>query len=62
MDLFDYKPRLYKEHNKPLPFKEREVQFANRANIMKPPWDFRQSRRIRAMDVGVMGTSPGSLR
>ena len=42
MDLFDYKPRLYKEHNKPLPFKEREIQFANRANIMKPPWDFRR--------------------
>jgi hypothetical protein len=42
VDLFDYKPRLYKEHNKPLPFKEREVQFANRANIMKPPWDFRR--------------------
>ncbi|MBC8245905.1 MAG: DUF1501 domain-containing protein [Verrucomicrobia bacterium] len=42
VDLFDYKPRLYKEHDKPLPFKEREVQFANRANIMKPPWDFRR--------------------
>ena len=42
VDLFDYKPRLYKEHNKPLPFKEREIQFANRANIMKPPWDFRR--------------------
>jgi|TARA_B100000959_G_scaffold287251_1_gene370482 hypothetical protein len=42
VDLFDYKPRLYKDHDKPLPFKEREVQFANRANIMKPPWGFRQ--------------------
>ena len=42
VDLFDYKPRLYKEHDKPLPFKEREVQFANRANIMKPPWGFRR--------------------
>ncbi len=42
IDLFDYKPRLYKEHDKPLPFKEREVQFANRANIMKPPWGFRR--------------------
>jgi len=43
VDLFDYKPRLYKEHDKPLPFKEREVQFANRANIMKPPWGFRRA-------------------
>ncbi len=42
VDLFDYKPRLYTEHDKPLPFQERAVQFASRGNLMRPPWGFRQ--------------------
>ncbi len=42
IDLFDYKPRLFADHDKPLPFKERSVQFASRGNIMRPLWDFRQ--------------------
>lgn len=42
VDTFDYKPHLSKFHDKPLPFKERSVQFAPRANIMKSPWSFRQ--------------------
>lgn len=42
VDLFDYKPNLIKYHGKPLPFAERKVQFAKRANILAPMWDFRQ--------------------
>ena len=42
VDLFDYKPKLYSEHGKPLPFPERSVQFAARGNIFAPPWKFRQ--------------------
>jgi hypothetical protein len=42
VDLFDYKPRLAKDHGKPLPFPERKVQFAKRGNLLKPPWELRQ--------------------
>ena len=36
VDLFDYKPRLYKEHDKPLPFKEREVQSVSYTHLTLP--------------------------
>lgn len=45
VDLFDYKQNLVKYNGKPLPFSERKVQFAKRANILAPMWDFRQVGR-----------------
>lgn len=42
VDLFDYKPKLFSQNGKPLPFPERSVQFAARGNILAPPWKLRQ--------------------
>lgn len=42
IDLFDYKPRLKQDAGKPLPFPEREVQFAERGHLMASPWAFRR--------------------
>lgn len=43
VDTFDPKPRLVKDHGKPLPFK-RPLAFAdgNAGPLMKPLWDFKQ--------------------
>lgn len=41
VDLFDHKPMLDRDDGKPLPFKERGVQFAERGNLMRSPWKFR---------------------
>lgn len=41
IDLFDHKPMLDRDDGKPLPFKERGVQFAERGNLMRSPWKFR---------------------
>ena len=43
IDLFDPKPLLDRDHGKPLPFKERGVQFAKRGNLMRSPWKFRRT-------------------
>ncbi|MEC9091213.1 MAG: DUF1501 domain-containing protein [Planctomycetota bacterium] len=42
VDTFDYKPALAKYDGKPLPFKGSRVVFAQRGNLMKSPWKFRQ--------------------
>ena len=42
VDTFDYKPDLAKFDGKPLPFKGSRVVFAQRGNLMKSPWKFRQ--------------------
>jgi hypothetical protein len=43
MDTFDPKPRLTRDHGKPLPFK-RPLTFAegNVGNLLKSPWEFRR--------------------
>ncbi len=41
IDLFDQKPMLDRDDGKPLPFKERGVQFSKRGNLMRSPWKFR---------------------
>jgi hypothetical protein len=43
MDTFDPKPRLIKDHGKPLPFK-RPLTFAegNVGNLLKSPWNFKK--------------------
>ena len=43
MDTFDPKPRLTKDHGKPLPFK-RPLTFAENSvgNLLKSPWEFRK--------------------
>src|SRR4051812_47711439 len=43
LDTFDPKPRLTKDHGKPLPFK-RPLTFAEASvgNLLKSPWEFRK--------------------
>src|SRR5215207_9231041 len=43
MDTFDPKPRLTRDHGKPLPFK-RPLTFAENSvgNLLKSPWEFRR--------------------
>ena len=40
VDTFDYKPRLQKDHGKPLPFPKPRVEFASTKNLLKSPWKF----------------------
>ncbi len=41
IDLWDYKPELYKRHDQPLPGEENLVTFQGKnGNLMRPPWDF----------------------
>ena len=42
VDTFDHKPELNRLDGKPLPFKGSRVVFAQRGNLMKSPWKFRQ--------------------
>ena len=42
IDLFDPKPELTKRDGQPLPFKGSRVVFAERGNLMRSPWKFRQ--------------------
>lgn len=42
MDTFDPKPRLDKEHGKPIKMKVEPTQFNNIGNVLKSPWKFRQ--------------------
>ena len=41
-DLFEYKPLLIRDDNKPLPFAKPDVQFNETGNLFKSPWDFKQ--------------------
>ena len=42
VDTFDYKPRLQKDHGKPLPFAKPRVQFAKTGTLLASPWKFRR--------------------
>jgi len=42
VDTFDPKPRLAKEHGKPMPVEVERTQFNNNGNIFASPWDFKQ--------------------
>ena len=42
MDTFDPKPRLDREHGKPIKVKTHPTQFNNVGNVLKSPWKFRQ--------------------
>ena len=42
LDTFDYKPRLVRDHGKPLPFDKPRVQFRDTKNLFRSPWRFRQ--------------------
>jgi hypothetical protein len=42
VDTFDYKPRLERDHGKPLPFDKPRVVSAETGNLLKSPWKFRQ--------------------
>ena len=41
-DLFEYKPLLVRDDNKPLPFAKPRVQFNETGNLFKSPWEFKQ--------------------
>ena len=41
-DLFEYKPLLIRDDNKPLPFAKPDVQFNETGNLFKSPWEFKQ--------------------
>ena len=43
LDTFDPKPRLARDHGKPMPVKVERTQFNNNGNIMASPFDFTQS-------------------
>jgi hypothetical protein len=45
VDTFDYKPRLERDHGKPLPFAKPRVQFAPTNNLLKSPWKFQRCGR-----------------
>nr|WP_309697720.1 DUF1501 domain-containing protein [Armatimonas sp.] len=42
MDTFDPKPRLEKDHGKPLPMDVPPTQFNNNGTILKSPWTFKK--------------------
>ncbi len=42
VDTFDYKPKLIRDHGKPLPFDKPRIQFAQTGNLLQSPWRFRQ--------------------
>ena len=42
VDTFDYKPRLQRDHGKPLPFEKPRVQFAETGMLLASPWKFRR--------------------
>lgn len=49
VDTFDYKPRLFQDHGKPLPFAKPRVQFAKTGNLGRPAWEFRPRGQCGAM-------------
>lgn len=42
LDMFDYKPLLIRDDDKPLPFAKPRVQFSSTSNILRSPWEFKQ--------------------
>ena len=40
VDTFDHKPRLQRDHGKPLPFDKPRVQFAPTGKLLGSPWSF----------------------
>jgi Protein of unknown function (DUF1501) len=42
VDTFDPKPRLDREHGRPIQVKTHPTQFNNVGNVLKSPWKFRQ--------------------
>lgn len=40
VDTFDPKPKLDRDHGKPLPFAGPEITFAKQGNLLKSPWKF----------------------
>ncbi|MCH2184208.1 MAG: DUF1501 domain-containing protein, partial [Mariniblastus sp.] len=42
LDTFDPKPRLDREHGKPLPFPKRKIKFDGTGNLLRSPWKFRR--------------------
>ncbi|MCZ6792244.1 MAG: DUF1501 domain-containing protein [Planctomycetota bacterium] len=42
VDTFDHKPRLDRDHGKPLPFAKPRVQFAKTGTLLRSPWKFRR--------------------
>jgi len=42
LDTFDYKPRLDREHGKPLPFPKTRIKFDGTGNLLRSPWKFRR--------------------
>jgi hypothetical protein len=49
VDTFDYKPRLFADDGKPLPFAKPRVQFAQTGNLGRPRWDFKPYGQSGAM-------------
>lgn len=45
VDTFDPKPRLRRDHGKPMPVPVRPTMFNQNGNIMASPWEFRQYGR-----------------
>jgi len=41
VDTFDYKPKLFADDGKPLPFDKPRIQFAQTSNLFRPRWDFK---------------------
>src|SRR5947209_1781071 len=42
VDTFDPKPRLDRDHGRPIPIKTHPTQFNNVGNVLKSPWTFRR--------------------
>src|SRR5713101_6086444 len=42
VDTFDYKPLLYRDNGKPLPFAKPRVVSSETGNLLKSPWSFKQ--------------------
>ena len=40
LDTFDYKPRLQRDHGKPLPFPKLRIKFDGTGNLLRSPWAF----------------------
>src|SRR5690242_1344614 len=42
VDTFDYKPKLQRDHGKPLPFAKPRVVSSETGNLLRSPWKFRR--------------------
>jgi hypothetical protein len=48
VDTFDYKPKLKRDHGKPLPFAKPRVVSGETGNLLASPWAFKQSGKCGA--------------